>query len=334
MKAKQLDLDPATSDPDGLSDGVSTAVVQILLTGALTSGADLDGLADNNSSAGVSVTIDGALAFAGGYVDTTGIARHIHIVDTGNDAQTGATYTITGTGSDKRALVEAITGPAALGFVITTGRFLTVTSIAIASPVATSTVDIGVNGVFVSADGLGRQLSITDTGTDVQTTATYAITGTDADDRPQTTSRAGPGSTATVVFAKFWKTVTSVVITSPVATSTSDLGTTAGGLFASKMFVLDHYADVPASIQVAVTGTINFDVETTMQNPLEAQTGAFAISDQSDFAWLNDGNFASQTASSSSALASSGLRAFRVVANSFTAGAELQLWITQPRGHV
>lgn len=224
MRAKQIDIDPATSDPDGLADG--------------------------NSSAGATLTLDGAL--------TSG-------------------------------------------------------------------------GAFTSADGLGRQLSITDLGADDQTGATYTITGTDADNRAQTEDRAGPGASATVTSVKFFKTVSSVAIASPAAGSTVDMGTTTGGVFASKTIVLDHYADEAAIAQAVVTGTINFDIETTLQNVLEAQTGVFAINDQSDISWIDDANWTAVTANAASALATKGIRAMRIVGNSYTDGAELQLMLTQPR---
>lgn len=334
MRPKRLDIDLETVDPDGLSDGVSTAVVQILLTGALTTGADLDGLADGNSSAGTSITLDGALTLAGKYTDATDSPRHIHILDLGGDAQTGATYTITGTGTDKRSLVENIAGPAASGFVITTGRFATVTSIAIASPAAGSTVDIGVNGVFISVDGLGRRLSITDTGTDDQTGATYTITGTDADGKAQTEDRAGPGSTATVEITKYFKTVTSVTIASPIATSTADLGTIDEA--ASRTIVLDHYANVAATIGSLVSGTLNYDVEVTVENPIKnagEQFAPFTLTDQSDLAWINDTVNVGKTASFIGALGTPGLRAMRVIINSHSAAAEMQVWVTQPHGN-
>jgi len=104
---------------------------------------DADGLADGNSSAGATVTIDGALASGGTFTSADGLGRQLVILDLGADDQTGATYTITGTDADGTAQVESLAGPGASASVETTQYFQTVTSIAIASPVATSTVDIG-----------------------------------------------------------------------------------------------------------------------------------------------------------------------------------------------
>lgn len=334
MRATRLNLDLATIDIDGISDGVITSVTRPLLTGALTSGADLDGLADGNSSAGTSVVLDATLTGGGVYSDKTGIPRYIYIEDKGGDAQTGATYTITGTGSDGKTLVEAIAGPAASGYVLTTNRFSAVETITIASPVATSTVDIGVNGVFTSSDGLGRRLNLIDTAADIQTGATYTITGTDADGKPQSEDRAGPGSGATVETTKYFLTVTNIVIDTPTATSVTDIGTVDEAT--SKTIVLDHYAAIAATVGSKVTGTLNYDVEVTVENPIKPsgqQVAPFTLADQEDLAWLNDTVNTGKTASFIGALGVTGLRAMRVVINSHSAAAEMQVWVTQPNGN-
>lgn len=318
-RIKTIDIDPDAVDPDGLADGVSSAVVQILLTGALTGGADLDGLADGNSSAGASVTIDGALSNGSAYFDITGIARHIHILDLGGDAQTGATYTITGTDSAGVALVEAIAGPAASGFVITDGRFSTVTSIAIASPAAGSTVDIGVNGVFVSADSLAHRLSIIDLGADVQTGATYTITGESEAGIEQTEDIAGPGASATIETTKYFQTVSSITIASPVATSTIDVGTV--DEVQTKVFPLNNYNRVGATIFVDVTGTIDFTVQETFNPMSEADPAANAT-------FIDITALADKTADTVGS-ATVGATAMRVTINSYTTGAEVQARLSQ-----
>lgn len=233
MRPKRLDIDLATSDPDGL--------------------------ADNNDSSGATLTLDGALT-------------------------SGGTYTA---------------------------------------------ADVG---------GIGRQLSITDTATQDQSDSTFTITGTDPDGKAQTEDLTGPGSGATVTSAKEYATVTSVTISGGDASDTVDMGTTAGGVAASKTIPLDHYASSPAIVQVVVTGTINYDIEVTYENPLKRLTGKFkedgapfTFTDQSDLVWVNDANFTGKTATTTNALATEGVRAMRVYVNSFSAGAELQVFITQPR---
>ena len=107
------------------------------------SGVDPDGIADANSSAGATLTLDGVLTSGGTYTTNDEMSHTMTILDLGGDNQTVATYTITGTDFDGAALVEAISGPAASSSVETTGFFFTVASVAIASPVAGSTVDFG-----------------------------------------------------------------------------------------------------------------------------------------------------------------------------------------------
>jgi len=193
-------------------------------------------------------------------------------------------------------------------------------------------------GTFTSADGLARQLSITETATQGQADSTFTVVGTDADGRPQTEDITGPTSTATVTSTKTYLTVTSVTIAGGDSGDTVDMGTSTGGVASTQTIPLDFYANSPAIVQVVVTGTINFDIEVTYENPLKRTTGdspenaaPFTFTDQSDLAWVNDANFTGKSASLVSALGTEGIRAMRVYVNSFTTGAELQVFITQPR---
>lgn len=104
---------------------------------------DADGLADGNASSGASVTLDGLLTSGGSFTSADGFAHRLIITDAGGHNQTGATYTITGTGPTGEAQTESLAGPNTSSSVETTKYFKTVTSIAIASPVGSSTVDIG-----------------------------------------------------------------------------------------------------------------------------------------------------------------------------------------------
>jgi hypothetical protein len=117
MRPYQLDIDPADVDADGLAVG--------------------------NSSAGATLTLDGALTSGGTFTSADGLGHRLVILDTGADDQTGATYTITGTDSNGAAQTESIAGPSISSSVTTVKYFLTVTSVAIASPAAGSTVDMG-----------------------------------------------------------------------------------------------------------------------------------------------------------------------------------------------
>ena len=94
--------------------------------------------------------------------------------------------------------------------------------------------------------------------------------------------------------------------------------------FSSKTITLDHYSQNAATIQVTVTGTIGFDVETTLKDPFSS-----TITDQSTLEWLNDANFTAKTASLANNLAITGARAIRFVVNSYTDTAELQAYLAQ-----
>lgn len=320
MRPYEQDIDVATVDPDGLLDGGVSSVVQIILNGALTAGVDLNGLASGNSSAGATVALDAALTSDGKYVDATGIPRHIHILDAGGDTQTGATYTINGTDFRGAALQENIAGPASSGFVISVERFASVTSIAIASPAAGSTVDIGVNGHFTSADGFAHQLDIIDTGADDQTGATYTITGTDSDSIAETEDIAGPGSGATIETTKYFLTVSKVTIASAVATSTIDFGTVDEML--SKTVPLNYRNIDAATYSIKVTGTIDYTVEETLGeihnlgNPL------------ADADWFALSALSTKTASLMS-IGTLNTTAARLIVNSYSAGAEVQFTTQQ-----
>lgn len=184
-------------------------------------------------------------------------------------------------------------------------------------------------GTYTSADGFGHRLAIVDAGTDDQSGATFTVTGTDADGRAQTEAITGPGSTLTVESTKYFKTVTSITIASGVATAVVDVGTV--DEFASKTIPLDHRARIAPTVQVDVTGTINFDVQVTRQDPFDTKQAApFTFTDQEDLNWTNDANFGSKTADLVDVLGKTGARAMRVVSNSFTDGAELQVWLVQP----
>ena len=134
----------------------------------------------------------------------------------------------------------------------------------------------------------------------------------------------------TVETSKYFLTVTSATA-SAATIDTMDVGWV--DEFVSKTIVLNHYANVAATAQIIVTGTINFGIETTLENPIQKVGGdaPFAFNDQSDLAWLDDANFTGKTASLAAKLALTGVRAMRLVCNSYTDTAELQMYVTQPR---
>lgn len=329
MRPQRFDLDVDAVDPDGLADNNASSGTRLILDGALTSGHDLDGIADNNDSSGTSLTLDGALVSGSSYIAADSQAHHISILDTATVDQSGATFIITGTNLEGREIIENVTGPASGATVYSSNLFKSVTSITISNGAACGTVDVGPVGVYVSVDGLAHQLDIIDTATTDQSGATFTITGTDADGKAQTEAVTGPGSGATVESSKYFKTVTGVTIASGAACGTVDMGTVDEA--ASKTIPLNHMSSTPATVQVDVTGTIDYDIQVTLQDPFDTASAApFNFDDQEDLAWVNDGNFGAKTADLLDDLATAGVRAMRIVTNSYSATAELQVYVTQP----
>lgn len=179
-------------------------------------------------------------------------------------------------------------------------------------------------------DSLAHQISVVnDSGTD-HSAKTAVLTGTDADGRTQTETISLPAGSATVESTKYFLTLTSVVPSASIGADTMDIGFV--DELSSKMYVIDHRVNVAPRIQVVVTGTINYDIETITENPFgNANLAApFTINDQNDFDWVNDANFAGKTATTTDNLAEPGITAFRVVVNSYTDTAELQVYVSYP----
>lgn len=179
-----------------------------------------------------------------------------------------------------------------------------------------------------TTDGLAHQVSIRNDSATDHSGKTVTLVGTDADGRAQTEVVTGPGSSATVESSKYFKTLTSATPSETIGEDTFDIGWV--DEFVSQTIPLDWRANTPPTVQVVVTGTINFDVEGTLQDIREDGADPFSFDDQEDLAWFNDANFTAKTASLVDDLALPGYSAIRIVANSYTDTAELQVFIRQP----
>lgn len=179
-----------------------------------------------------------------------------------------------------------------------------------------------------TSDGLAHQVSIRNDSATDHSGKTVTLVGTDADGRPQTEVVTGPGTSATVESTKYFKTLTSATPSATIGADTFDIGWV--DEFASQTIPLNWRADTPPIVQVVVTGTINFDIEGTLQDFRADPVAPFTFNDQSDLEWFNDANFTAKTASLTDDLALPGYRAIRIVANSYTDTAELQVFITHP----
>ena len=175
-----------------------------------------------------------------------------------------------------------------------------------------------------SGDGLAHQVSIRNDSATDHSGKTVTLVGTDPDGKSLTEVVTAPGTSATVESTGYFLTLTSATPSATIGADTFDIGWV--DEFASQTIPLDHYCNNPASVQVTVTGTIGFDIEVTLEDPfVQGLTGQAALD------WLNDANFTAKTASLANTLGIAGIRAMRVVVNSYTDTAELQVYITQSK---
>lgn len=174
-----------------------------------------------------------------------------------------------------------------------------------------------------SGDGLARHVLITNDAARDDTLITVTIVGTDADGKAQTETIAGPDASTTTVTTKFFLTVTSVTPLSTIGSNTWDIGY--DDIIASKTIPLNSLSGYPAVAAVNVTGTIAFDVEVTYDL---VNSPEFTWTDQSTPTWINATNITNKTANIIGEL-DIGAQAARVLINSYTDTAELQVWISQ-----
>ena len=178
-----------------------------------------------------------------------------------------------------------------------------------------------------SGDSLAHKVSIRNDFATDHSAKTAILTGTDSDGKVQTETVNLPAASATIKSTKYFLTLITVVPSATIGTDTMDIGW--ANEFASQTLVLNHYSNNPASAQITVTGTINFDIEDTLTNPFAA-----SIVDQSYLDWLNDANFTAKTASLANNLGMAGIRAMRLTVNSYTDTAKLQMHVTQSECNV
>lgn len=253
----------ATADDDGVSTSQLVAAAQALaINGALTDGTTANNIAQSQTPGGAgNLTLNGTLVSSG--VAYLGTPRPVYITCAGDNS--GRTFTVTGTTINAAggpiSVVETVTG-ANTSIIATTNSFYTVTSISI-SGASTGAVTVGRGGLATMDKA--RRIIITSGGAD--TGITFTITGTDVNGSPISEAVTGAsGAAASSVLD--YKTVTSVV-SSGAAASTVKVGTVAtGGAAASPWVRFDDYAaNSQVSIQCTVTGTANYTVQQTMQDP-------------------------------------------------------------------
>lgn len=162
-----------------------------------------------------------------------------------------------------------------------------------------------------------RRLNITSDGVD--SGVTFTVTGTDQDLKTLVEVITGP-STATVESTGYFKTVSSIVI-SGAGTGNITIGTV--DEISSQTIPIDYTSDTAAAISVDVSGTIDFTVQETYSNVQETLLASQSAR------WLDLTALADKTVDTNST-ATKGAVALRLVVNSYSSGAEIQMNLVQP----
>lgn len=170
-------------------------------------------------------------------------------------------------------------------------------------------------------DGLAHKVIITPGGS---VTGNYTITGLDPDGQAISETLA-TDTTNAVTSTSYFSELTAVLAPSGIGSETVDIGWV--DEISSPTIPLEFYTHQgPPSVQVTVTGTINFDVQVTNSDLRASYSPPPA---QGDFTWLVDTNFDGKTASLIDTLANV-VRACRVLVNSYSSGAALEVAIISP----
>ena len=176
--------------------------------------------------------------------------------------------------------------------------------------------------VLSIGDGLGRQLSVQGIAITDHSAKTLTIVGTDADDRAQTEVINMPAGTATVETAKYFKSLVSLTLSATTGADTFNIGVVDEAV--SPTIALNADSPFAAVLQVVVTGTVNWGMQVSVQPPKQG-------ADQNAQAWVADGTLTAETAGQLEPLSKAGLLSARVIVNTFTNGAELQVYGNHPR---
>lgn len=140
--------------------------------------------------------------------------------------------------------------------------------------------NLTLNGALVSGGvaqlGDARRVLITAAGD--ESDRTFTITGTDWFGNPLVEAITGPNATTAYTNADFL-TVSSVA-TSGAGSGNIEIGT--NGVASSPPLVLDIYARPQVSLQVNVSGTVNWTVQQTLDNPFLTESENILWMDHSD----------------------------------------------------
>ena len=204
------------------------------------------------------LTINGTLVNGGvAYLNPAG---YVIITSAGND--TGITFTVVGQlygpNGNVQTQSEAVTGSNA-SVVSTTKTYSNITSIT-ASGAAAGNVSVGTNATVATLDK-PRRIMITSAGND--SGITFTVSGTDWNNANISQAVTGGNATTAVTTLDF-ATVTKIIASAATA-STVTVGT--NGVAGSRPICFDQFGFPQISLQVSVTGTVNYTVQQSLDDP-------------------------------------------------------------------
>lgn len=208
------------------------------------------------------------------------IPKSSRIYITGGSDESGKTFAVVGyvfnAAGGPFVVKETITGPNA-STVSSVNQYDQIISIT-ASAGTAGAITVGHYGT-VTLD-TARRVIFTSGGDDTGDTIT--ITGTDWDNQPISESVTGASGAAASTTLSY-KTITSVSTSGAVATTMS-VGTNT--VADSQWFMLDPYAaSAPTAVQATASGTVNFTIQQSLDNP--TSLGNPAITLPSQVTWVN-----------------------------------------------
>lgn len=169
-----------------------------------------------------------------------------------------------------------------------------------------------------SGDGLAHQVSIRNDAATDHSAKTLTLTGTDANGKAQTETLAGPNNAATVESVGYYLTLVTVAVSATIGADTFDVGFV--DEVATPIIPLNHYSTTAPTYSVNVTGTIDYTVQECFENVLAGETPL----------WRALTALTTKTTDLVSA-GTRGATGVRLLVNSYTDTAELQLYISQVR---
>lgn len=169
-----------------------------------------------------------------------------------------------------------------------------------------------------ATDELAHRVSIRNDSATDHSGKTVTLVGTDVSNAALTEVVTGPVGSATVESSGYFKTLTSATPSATIGADTFDIGWV--DEVSSQVVPVNWRSQNAATVNVDITGTISFTAQETFDI---IQTVGFQGAQ-----WLNIAALTTKTADTTST-ATLAATALRIIINSYSSGAELQMNVNQ-----